>query len=93
MERIHKYTRKVSQNVVNCYCSHVLKDKQMMEDLGVDDLSTIEYDIENYEFSLMIDHYGRFEDMLRKYKVETWEQLEQALVDYREKHSRKKKNG
>lgn len=93
MERIYKYTRKVSQNVVNGYCSHLLKSHEIMEEMGVDysQLNEIENDISSNEFSLMVDHYGRIEDLFRKYKIEYFEQLEEALKSYREKHSRKKK--
>lgn len=74
MEKINFYTRKVNKT----YCSHYLKDKEMMEELGVD-FEEEEPEFDNYKFSCMIDHLGRFESLCRKYHINDWEHLEQKL--------------
>jgi hypothetical protein len=63
----------------NYYCSHYLKDKAMMEELGVEHNNNIENEINNYEFSLLIDSLGFYEDLMRKYKITTQEQFEAIL--------------
>jgi hypothetical protein len=76
MEKIELQTRKVNFD----YCSHYLKDRDMMEDLGIDfELIPEEREFDNYKFSLLIDHLGRFESLCRKYHIQTWEELESKL--------------
>lgn len=75
MSKIRFWTKKANNN----YCSHYLKDKSMMEELGVDHNSRIEDEINNYEFSLLIDTLGFYEDLMRKYKISSQELLEATL--------------
>ena len=90
--KIYHHTRKIKPESVNYFCSHVLNRKCLMEELGVEEYSTIEDDICDSRFSIIIDDLGKIEDLLSKYKVDTYEKLEQALKDYREKHSRRTKD-
>lgn len=74
MNKINFYTRKVKKS----FCSHYLKDKRMMEDLGIEfDEENPKYD--NPKFSLLIDHLGKFESLCRKYNINDWDKLEQKL--------------
>lgn len=75
MSKIRFWTKKANNN----YCSHYLKDKSMMEELGVEHNSKIEDEINNYEFSLLIDTLGFYEDLMRKYKISSQELLEATL--------------
>lgn len=75
MSKIRFWTKKAN----NDYCSHYLKDKSMMEELGVEHNSRIEDEINNYEFSLLIDTLGFYEDLMRKYKISSQELLEATL--------------
>ena len=74
--KINFYTRKINST----YCTHYLKNKNMMEDLGIDFDSPMDERIfDNYEFSLLIDHLGKFESLCRKYNVNDWGTLEALL--------------
>lgn len=75
MGKIKFWTKKAN----NDYCSHYLKDKSMMEELGVEHNSRIEDEINNYEFSLLIDTLGFYEDLMRKYHISSEELLEATL--------------
>lgn len=75
MSKIRFWTKKAN----NDYCSHYLKDKSMMEELGVEHNNRIEDEINNYEFSLLIDTLGFYEDLMRKYKISSQELLEATL--------------
>lgn len=75
MSKLRFWTKKAN----NDYCSHYLKDKSMMEDLGVEHNSRIEDEINNYEFSLLIDTLGFYEDLMRKYHISSQELLEATL--------------
>ena len=79
MSKIKFWTKKANMDANNYYCSHYLKDKSMMEELGVEHNNNIEDEINNYEFSLLIDDLGFYEDLMRKYKITTKEQLETIL--------------
>ena len=75
MGKIKFWTKKANSD----YCSHYLKDKSMMEELGVEHNSRIEDEINNYEFSLLIDTLGFYEDLMRKYHITSQELLEATL--------------
>lgn len=75
MGKIRFWTKKAK----NDYCSYYLKDKSMMEELGVENNSRIEDEINNYEFSLLIDTLGFYEDLMRKYHITSQELLEATL--------------
>lgn len=90
--KIYHHTRKIKSDSVNGFCSHILNRKELMSELGVEDYSMIEDDICDTRFSIIIDDLGKIEDLLSKYKIDTYEKLEHALKDYREKHSRRNKD-
>ena len=84
MGKIKFWTKKANKDTNNCYCSHYLKDKSMMADLGVEHNNDIEYEIINGDFSSLIDDLGFYEDLMRKYKITTQEKLETILKWYRD---------
>ena len=77
------WTRKAPESQV--YCSHYLKDKAMMEELGVSNCSNIEYEINNGDFSLLIDTLGEYEDFMRKHKFKSIQAIEQHLKQSKSK--------
>lgn len=79
MGKLIFWTKKANRDTNGYYCSHYLKDKSMMADLGVEHNNKIEDEIVNGEFSLLIDDLGFYEDLMRKYKITTQEQLEAIL--------------
>lgn len=87
MSKITFWTKKANKETNNCYCDHYLKDKSMMEELGVTTNANIEWEINNGDFSCMIDDLGYYEDLMRKYKIYDTDKLEKILA----KHSQKEK--
>lgn len=79
MSKLRFWTKKANMDTNGYYCSHYLKDKSMMKDLGVERNNRIEEEINNEDFSLLIDDLGAYEDLMRKYKIKTTEQLEKRL--------------
>lgn len=68
----------------NHFCSHFLKEKWLMELLGVKDNRKIEDQILDAELSCMIDDLGNYEDLMHQYSISTWEQLEKILKEHQE---------
>lgn len=66
----------------NPYCSHFLKDKNLMWLLGVENLRNIEDEIFDSDLSCMIDDLGRYEDLMRRYRIRDWTKLENILKQH-----------
>lgn len=82
--KIQFWTKRANKNTNNCYCDYYLKDKDMMEELGVTTNSQIEYEINNGNFSCLIDTLGDYETIMHKYKITDLKQLEKAISFYYE---------
>ena len=54
----------------------------MMEELGVETNSQIEDEINNSDFSCLIDTLGDYETIMHKYRITSLEQLEKAISFY-----------
>lgn len=80
--KIKFWTKKANKNINNCYCDYYLKDKDMMEELGVTTNSQIEYEINNGDFSCLIDTLGDYESIMHKYRITSFEQLEKIISFY-----------
>lgn len=66
----------------NQYCSHFLKDNNLMWLLGVENLKNIEDEIFDSDLSCMIDDLGRYEDLMHKYRIQNWTKLENILKQH-----------
>jgi hypothetical protein len=66
----------------NTFCSHFLKDNNLMGLLGVENLRNIEDEIFDSDLSCMIDDLGHYEDLMRKYRIRDWNKLENILKQH-----------
>ena len=80
--KITFWTKRANKDTNGYYCDYYLKDKTLMEDLGVTTNSNIEYEIVNGDFSRLIDTLGDYETIMHNYRISTTDQLEKALRFY-----------
>ena len=66
----------------NSFCSHFLKDNNLMWLLGVENLRNIEDEIFDSDLSCMIDDLWRYEDLMHKYRIQDWKKLENILKQH-----------
>ena len=50
--------------------------------LGVENLKNIENEIFDSELSCMIDDLGHYEDLMHKYRIQDWTELENIIKQY-----------
>lgn len=76
----------------NTFCSHFLKDNNLMWLLGVENLRNIEDEIFDSDLSCMIDDLGSYEDLMHKYRIQDWTKLENILKQRAEIERLKEEN-